>query len=489
MATTRPLVHLFVGLHKTGSTAIRFMLDVHRELLDRHGFHLPVAAWTQYIDGFWNGGHNNLPWEITGNRPTVAPYGGVAELVAEIASMPERQHLVVSEDLDTLRADGVARLAEAFAGFDVHVIVFVRNQVDWLRSLIAEEQKWFGAWSFADGCRAHIETDHRFDYHAMCAPWSATFSRITIRTYESIRSRVFEAFLDCCAAPAGLREALALRSVALVNTSPDPTHLELLRRASNFAASQGVSPRWFNATVSAAVLTAARELKPGDRRRFPIPDEFVGPLTALMRRSNQALADTYGVALGPEYLDPVVNDPPTGEPSLLGGDEIGRWLLAACLDVSVRAGTRVRLLEARLDPAADANVGRRTQRLVQRFHPWTAADHDSPLLDELILAALNDGTGLYVERKGESCVAYRQSQGDLVALRQLNDAEWRDLATALRLRAGLHVVSWNNILEGLLTVRAPGAAIDLWVRQAPTPDGDVLVIERVKPAQLSAGLY
>mgnify|MGYP003336816964 CR=1 FL=1 len=60
----KPVVHLFVGLHKTGSSAIRLMLDFHGSMLDRHGFPLPRAGWTRYINGFWNGGHNNVPWEI-----------------------------------------------------------------------------------------------------------------------------------------------------------------------------------------------------------------------------------------------------------------------------------------------------------------------------------------------------------------------------------------------------------------------------------------
>ena len=40
----KPVVHLFVGLHKTGSSAIRLMLDFHGSMLDRHGFHLPRAG-------------------------------------------------------------------------------------------------------------------------------------------------------------------------------------------------------------------------------------------------------------------------------------------------------------------------------------------------------------------------------------------------------------------------------------------------------------
>src|SRR5262245_51089124 len=143
MVGARPVVHLFVGLHKTGSSAIRFMLDVHRELLDRHGFHLPRATWTQYVDGFWNGGHNNLAWEICARRPIVAEWGSVAALVAEIQDRPGLQHIVFTEDLDFAGPDDIERLREAFAAFDVRVVVFLRNQIEWLRSMGSEERKFF----------------------------------------------------------------------------------------------------------------------------------------------------------------------------------------------------------------------------------------------------------------------------------------------------------------------------------------------------------
>src|SRR6187402_2339630 len=170
----RPVVHLFIGLHKTGSTAIRFMLDVHRDLLPQHGFYLPLATWTRYIKHSWNGGHNNVAWELFKQRPIPA-YGSIADLAREIQEHPAHQHILLTEDLDTAAEEHIETLRQSLSACDVRIIIFLRNQVDWIQSSSGEDQKWFGAPSFDTWCRSHVGPDNRLDLHALCARWKRAF--------------------------------------------------------------------------------------------------------------------------------------------------------------------------------------------------------------------------------------------------------------------------------------------------------------------------
>ncbi len=483
MSRPRPTVHLFVGLHKTGSTAIRFMLDVHRDLLDRHGFHLPRAAWTQHVDGFWNGGHNNVAWEICAKRPIVPEYGTVADLVDEILRRPEQQHLVFTEALDRADASQIDRLRGAFAAFDVHVIVFVRNQLDWLRSMNAEEQKFFGAPAPDDWYRDHLANDPRVDYHAFCTAWADRFERTTVVPYEDIQSRAFDAFLACCGAPAALRQALAGRGLPLINASYGELPLALIRHASIVAKAAGVHPRYFNTVVSPAILTASQHARLPGGRLPNVPVDLAGDLFARMRTSNARLAQRFGLELDARYLDPSLptGHPPAPAPSF-SIEAVAELIAASCFEVGTRAGTRWQFLSDRGDVADEA------AQIAARYHPWTGPEGPiaSPLLDELLDDVVQSNAALYLERLGPAATAYRRSDGDLIELRRMDDAEWLALVRAIQVNARLNRASWNNLCEGRMIRRVQGHAQRFWVRSAPTANGELLIAEPLHPPHPSS---
>lgn len=466
---SRPVVHLFIGLHKTGTSAVRLMLDFHGAMLARHGFHLPRACWTRYINRFWNGGHNNVPWEICGHHPVLPQFGTLADLVSEIAARPRLQHIVFSEDLDYANGAQVQALAAALSAFDVRVIVFLRNQPDWLQSHYTEEHKWFGTGEDADWFLDRVRHDRRLHLDALCIRWARAFgNRLTIRCYEDIRTGVFGAFLDACGAPTGLRDAFAARAMPLVNASPDARTIALVQAASSYAREQGIGAAYFNRVMAPALVTAGAAM-PRTRARIAMSDAARTELLVLMQRVNQAVAGAFGLELGAEYWALPAEPESRPEPALSP-----QLLMEMCIDLSTRAATRLRV--AVDDPGAEFEA------LADSYYPWDRVGDPASRapLHALLADTLGPGpAALYLERRGNAGAAYRQHDGTLTALRSLGPAEWDDLVRVVRASARLNRVSWNNLCEGLLRFDGPRGAVPLWVRLVPAVDGEVVMIEPV----------
>lgn len=468
----KPVVHLFVGLHKTGSSAIRLMLDFHGSMLDRHGFHLPRAGWTRYINGFWNGGHNNVPWEICGHHPVLPQFGTLQDLVTDIASLPDRQHIVFTEDLDYANGAQVSRLAEALASFDVRVIVFLRNQPAWLQSLYTEEHKWYTPKAAADWFLDRVTHDRRLHLDALCIRWAKAFEhRITVRCYETIRHRVFDAFLECCGAPVAMREELGARSLPAVNASPDADTLALISRLSGEAEQRGVRPEYFNAVISPAVVTAGAAV-PGTKRREPMSAASREQLLALMSRVNTAVAQAFHLALGDEYF----TVPPDEEPRAVSTEQESSRLMEAFMAMSLRLGTQFRLT----DPIGSGST---TMALADSLVPWPLQEEPAAhgrleaLLAEVF--ASDDDAALYCERVDDRGVAFEQRGGRLRALGDFTKDQWTGLVDAVHRRARLNRASWNDLREGEMRIDTRRGVTRAWVRYVPTATGDVAMIEPV----------
>ena len=405
-----PVVHLFVGLHKTGSSAVRFVLDTHRDLFSQHGFHIPAATWTRYIEGDWNGGHNNLTWEVCGSRPTVPQCGSVADLVREIAARPDRQHIVLSEDLDIAGAEHVTKLKDIFGAFDVRVIVFLRNQLNWVHAMYAEDNKWLGATTLAEWCRTHVGIDPRLNFHDVCRLWADAFGRITIRCHEQIRTRIADAFLECCDAPEALRAALAERGVPIVNPTPDEVSLTLIRHASAFAATTGITGAYFNSVIAPAIV-AARQTLSLPRTRATIDPETADVLVPLMRSSNRTLCDAFGVTLGPEYLNPV--SPDVGSDNGISNrllEDMAKLVVSAACDITTRSGARLRRLAGTNGPGDALLDGADIDGFARSCSPWRPSPEAPSPLDDLLghcstrrtMACTSSGTERRGRRIGES---------------------------------------------------------------------------------------
>jgi hypothetical protein len=474
---SRPILHLFVGLHKTGSSAIRFMLDLHRDLFPAYGFHVPRATMTRYVGPNWNGGHNNLPWEICGNHPVIPNCGSLADLVDEIGRYPERQHIVFSEDLDQANAAQVRRLAEAFAAFDVRVIVFLRRQTEWIYAMAAEENKWFGATSRTEWCRAQAGRNAKLDQHGLCRLWSNAFGTLTIRRYEEVKSRIWEAFLDCCGAPESLKMAFAGQTVPPINSTLDEQALDLIQWASDYAATQGIRPDYFNSLIAPAVAAASTELL-GKRKGKPALDsETASRLLASARASDQALAEDFGLApLSDEPASAAFATGPVTPEQRQSLETMAKLIVAASCEISTRLGNRLRRLG--LEKGFSTRL-RLDEEIDVACSPWPSSPAaPSPLLEEWVMKTLTSkGDGLYLERKQDNCKVFKRINGSLHELQGIGEEAWRSLLATIQAKAHLNPLSWNNIREGEMRFEQAVPTLILQVRHVLTPEGEIIILE------------
>jgi hypothetical protein len=125
-----------IGTHKTGTTSIQAMLAGHRPDLARHGFLYPMAG---IPDGLF--GHHNTAWELMGDHRFRPQNGTVADLLDEV-DKSELDLVLSSEDFECAAHDRAA-----FATFigalrrralEVTIVIYLRNQVDYARSLYLE---------------------------------------------------------------------------------------------------------------------------------------------------------------------------------------------------------------------------------------------------------------------------------------------------------------------------------------------------------------
>jgi hypothetical protein len=482
---SRPIVHLFAGLHKTGTSAFRCMILWHRDLFARYGYHIPLAGWTTYVDHHINGGHNNIPWEICGHGHVIPEYGSLTDLVQEIGRFPDRQHIVFSEDFDFMQPPHIATLKEAFAGFDVRVIVFVRNQQCWLTSLYAEEQKWYYKTDFPAWFARRFGQDHRFDFHSFCRNWAESFDRITIRAYEQIKSHILDAFLECCNAPDSMRREFAKWALPQVNATPGEFPLALIRHATEIASASGIDESHAASFTMPMIMLACEQIQHVPRQRSAaITRDVANVLFPFMRASNEALARSFGLTLGPEYLNPVwPQQTVSAEEPTFSMAELAKAIVLTCCNMTTNSIWRMQRLA---DSSGQSLDGVAAQR-VRQFYPWQRTSGLAvSLLDELMQRVQDThAAALYIQRDGLEWIAHHQIDGIMHQIRKLSKQEWHALLLAVQRRASMNVLADNIPKEGrlvfpsnaeMLTAESGSEPAVFHVHLVPTNKGDVLMI-------------
>lgn len=170
---------LHIGTHKTGSTSIQVSLKQSREALARRGYLYPAAGTPPGSHG-----QHNIGWQLRGDRRFSPEPGTIDDLLEEI----DRTGLDVvlsSEDLECTTenlSSLVGKLEER--GFAVSIVVYLREQADYAKSLYIELTRHGLDRTFGEFV-AEIVADRKvrwkdwvfyFDYRAMLAtlPESAT---------------------------------------------------------------------------------------------------------------------------------------------------------------------------------------------------------------------------------------------------------------------------------------------------------------------------
>lgn len=160
---------LHIGTHKTGTTAIQFILNRNREALSNCGWLYPLSGMTERHHG-----HHELAWTLLGRSAF-----DFSRLRKEIEDSPCANVVVSSEEFEFCK--DAAKVKEAFSFAQVEVVLYLRRQDDLLLSEYNQNVKsgtYFKPLAhFAD----MLERQSRLDYFGMCNRWSNAFGKDALK--------------------------------------------------------------------------------------------------------------------------------------------------------------------------------------------------------------------------------------------------------------------------------------------------------------------
>lgn len=185
---------LFVhcGLHKTGTSALQWVLGTHAERLKAAGLLVPRSGRGAVI------GHHNIAWELGRDRRFNPLAGGLQALGAEIRGFAG-DVIVSSEDFESLLPNPAALAPLAGlareAGHEVTFVVYLRSQASYLASLyrqclkegFGEEYAAFVEEALEDGMVRRKEWRFQFDFaRALEGPASLEGAQVMVRNHHAL---------------------------------------------------------------------------------------------------------------------------------------------------------------------------------------------------------------------------------------------------------------------------------------------------------------
>lgn len=274
-----PRLILHVGTGKTGTTSIQVALRANEEALLDRGFHVvetnrPFArsakhkiAWADPADPGWD----ELAEEVERVRPT------------------GRAVVLSNEALWQADPEGLRHLARVFEGYTPTVVLYVREQAEFVQSLLLQKQKKpEKAVDLSDRDKVDRWIGRRqLDYHEVCATLEGIFGK------GSVNARLFDrsAFLE---------QDLLLDFLHTIGV-PDPASLDLQQTDANPSIASEFAPilarhrndpdkdlRYEHLQDIACRLTAN-----GLGSRYFLPRDHVEAIRNRYRESNRLFASTY----------------------------------------------------------------------------------------------------------------------------------------------------------------------------------------------------
>lgn len=219
-------IFLHIGTHKTGTTSIQCLLAKAEDTLKAQGLLYPTAGRpTGWGDADW--GHHVLAWALRGKRG-ITDEVCWHQLRAEIDGWPGDRVVLSSEDFSPATVDQVARVRAHLAGYDVRVILYVRNPLGRLVSSYKQRVKMGKCTtSFAAYMRDAVA---QVDYAAKIARWETGFGegRVQVRLFDKLKREPGIA-ADFCGTIGVDYDTVAAFASRPRNVSPDDYTIKLMR--------------------------------------------------------------------------------------------------------------------------------------------------------------------------------------------------------------------------------------------------------------------
>lgn len=194
-----PQLFLHIGTQKTGTSSIQSALAANRGLLSQHGFCYPetepdddnkVSHYDAFRGFFSPHAHQIELTERFISRVSQSPQNLV--LSAECLSCwPARKPYEKPMEVWRRKAPIVEKIRAVFPNHDATVIVFVRNETDFLRSLYGQFLKFNKAAEGDESWRQfNAENGHLIFYGAEVNCWRKHFEEVRVINYDRIASSV-----------------------------------------------------------------------------------------------------------------------------------------------------------------------------------------------------------------------------------------------------------------------------------------------------------
>lgn len=184
------VIYIHIGLHKTGSTALQALLVQNSSLLQQYDTLYPDAG--RHIK--FPLGHHDLAWSLFGQligRTKNVDANAWAHLIEEIQAKKPKKVILSSEEFETTSVEFIQRIQEILDGYDVRIIIYLRNPVDFMKSAYKQQTKspTRFAGSFHDLVERNID---RCKYPQLLERWAGVFGKeaIVVHSYDGVKSGV-----------------------------------------------------------------------------------------------------------------------------------------------------------------------------------------------------------------------------------------------------------------------------------------------------------
>ena len=212
---------MHIGTHKTGSTSLQYFFNKNRHALLDQKILYPQTG-LPLIPNLY--GHHDLVFNLRSNDPKIW-----SDLVQEINASDCESVIISSEEMDTLTTKQIELIKSRLIGFNVKIIIYLREQVDYFESLYWELVK---SGIESDDISSFILRNLNLgNYFALLSKWNSHFDAdcISIRIF----SKTLNVIDDFCHLVDINKKNLS-NSNEHVNVSPPRAYVDLIRKLNKF---------------------------------------------------------------------------------------------------------------------------------------------------------------------------------------------------------------------------------------------------------------
>jgi len=182
-------IYLHIGTHKTGTTAIQNLLYENHKLLETYDVsYLPDNT-------IW-AGHHYLGWAFRGNTSVLKEYCkfydyGILNFLEDSINKSECSKFILSSENFYMmeNREYAEKFFERFSNFEIKIIVYLRNQLDFLEAWYYEMVRESYGQMPLDFNTFVDKTKYNLDYYDMLKKWETFVGKdnMIIKSYEKAK--------------------------------------------------------------------------------------------------------------------------------------------------------------------------------------------------------------------------------------------------------------------------------------------------------------